>query len=119
MDDQHGILMDTMNELYLELVRGCDRKQLDAQMERLIEFSRMHFESEERLLEQHGFPGFAEHREAHRQLLRQIRETVDRMERTEGEALRSFLDFLRAWYSEHIEGLDQQYGAWLNEKGVY
>ena len=47
MDDQHGILMDIMNELRQALVRGSGREQLSELLDRLIEFTRMHFWSEE------------------------------------------------------------------------
>lgn len=119
MDDQHGILMDTMNELYSALVRGCDRKKLDEHLERLMEFSRLHFLCEEQLLERHGFPALAEHRDAHQILLRKIQETADHVVHTEGVESHSLLIFLRNWYTEHIEGLDQQYGSWLNERGIF
>ena len=53
------------------------------------------------------FRAIAEHREAHQHLLRQIRETIDRVEHAEGVEAQSLLSFLRTWYSEHIERLDQ------------
>ena len=37
MDDQHGILMDTMNELSLALVHGCGPEQVSEHLDRLIE----------------------------------------------------------------------------------
>src|ERR1035437_5579197 len=69
LDDQHGILMDTMNELRLALVRGAGREQVSEVLDRLIEFTRMHFSSEEQLLEQHGFPALQAHRAEHQRLL--------------------------------------------------
>ena len=119
MDDQHGILMDTMNELHSALARGCERKIVDDHLKRLVEFSRLHFVCEEQLLERHGFPGLAEHRQAHQELLRQIQKTVENVEHTDGVEAHSLLNFLRTWYSEHIEQLDQQYGPWLNERGIF
>jgi len=119
MDDQHGILMDTMNELRLAMVRGADREQLNELLTRLIDFMRMHFWSEEQLMEQTGFPGLAEHRLEHERLLDQIRESARRAQRSEAVGMRSLLAFLRDWYIEHIEGLDQEYGTWFNEKGIY
>jgi hemerythrin len=61
--------MDTMNELRLALVRGGGREKISELLDRLIEFTRMHFWSEEQLMEQTGFPGLADHRaEYHRML---------------------------------------------------
>jgi hemerythrin-like metal-binding protein len=119
MDDQHGILMDTMNELRLTLVRGSGHQQIDAQLEQLIEFTRKHFECEEHLLEQHAFPGLQEHRAAHERLLGQIHETVSHAEQRDELEIQPLLFFLRTWYLEHIEHLDRQYGPWLNSRGVY
>lgn len=119
MDDQHGILMDMMNELRVALIRGCGRDQACEDLNRLIAFTQMHFASEERLLEQYAFPGSIDHRDAHRRLLGQIRETVFRVQHSEEVELRSLLAFLRGWFIEHLEHVDQHYGRWLNEQGVF
>jgi hemerythrin len=118
MDDQHGILMDTMNELRLALVHGADGEQMSELLGRLIEFMRMHFWSEEQLMEQTGFPGLAEHRAEHEKLLAQVRESAHRAQRNECVGMRPLLGFLRDWYVEHIEGMDQEYGPWLNQRGI-
>jgi hemerythrin-like metal-binding protein len=118
MDDQHGILMDTMNELRLAAVRGWGREQVSEVLDRLIEFTRMHFCSEEHLLEQHDFPGLAEHRIDHQRILAQILQSSHRVQHGEKMQMRPLLCFLRDSYAEHIEGMDREYGPWLNERGV-
>ena len=119
MDDQHGILMDTMNELRLAMSHGSTREQMNELLNRLIEFMRMHFWSEEQLLEQTGFPGLAEHRVEHEKLLMQVRESAHRAQHNENVGMRPLLAFLRDWYVEHIEGMDQEYGPWLNQRGIF
>lgn len=118
MDDQHGILMDTMNDLRQALVRGCGREQLSELLDQLIEFTRMHFLSEEQLMEQCGFPGLAEHRAEHHSMLAQMLQLAHRVQYGEEVEMRPLLCSLRDGYLEHIEGLDRQYGPWLNERGV-
>ena len=118
MDDQHGILMDTLNELRLATVRGSGREQINEVLDRLIEFTRMHFWSEEQLLEQNEFPGLAEHRTEHQQLLAQILQSSHRVQHGEMMQMRPLLCFLRESYAEHIEGMDREYSAWMNERGV-
>ena len=117
MDDQHAVLMDTLNDLRLALVRGLGREQVSEGLNRLIELSRMHFASEEQLLEQHGFPGVAEHRGAHQKLLGQLEDVALRAHHDEIH-LNSILMFLRSWYMTHVEEQDQKYGAWLNARGI-
>ena len=118
MDDQHGILMDTMNELRLAAVRGSGREQISEVLDRLIEFTRMHFWSEEQLMEQYNFPGMAEHRSEHQRLLAQILQSSHRVQHGDKMQMRPLLCFLRESYTEHIEGMDREYGPWLNDRGV-
>lgn len=119
MDDQHGILMDTLNELRRMLVNGSDRRDVCVQLERLIEFTLMHFQSEEQLLRQQGFPGLDEHRTAHHGLLARLYAALEQVNREEPLHFSSVLDFLPSWYLEHVEQLDQPCGAWLNDRGVF
>jgi hemerythrin len=118
MDDQHGILMDTMNELRLALVRGAGREQISEMMNLLLEFTRMHFWSEEHLMEQTGFPGLAEHRAEHMSYLVKMQDSAHRAAHSDDLQMRPLLCFMRDWYEEHIEGQDAEYGPWLNERGI-
>ncbi len=118
MDDQHGILMDTVNELRLALVRGGGREQIGELLDRLIEFTRMHFWSEEQLMEQADFPGLAEHRAEHHRMLAEMLQSAHCLQHGEAPQTREMLCALRDGYLEHIAGLDREYGPWLNERGV-
>jgi hemerythrin len=118
MDDQHGILMDTLNDLRLALVRGSGHNQASELMERLLDYTRMHFASEEKLMERSGFPGLSEHRAAHRGLLEKIHSASYHLQHGEGVRLRPLLNGLRNGYLNHIESMDRQYGPWLNARGV-
>jgi hemerythrin len=119
MDDQHGILMDTLNELHLQLVRGTGHDKLHEHIERLVEFTGLHFGCEESLLERYGFPGLEEHRAAHQRLMSEIRHAADRVEHGRESEFQRLLSFLSSSYLQHIEALDRQYGAWLNARGIY
>ena len=119
MDDQHGILMDTLNELRTSLLHGTSRRDVSLQLERLIEFTRMHFESEDQLLRQQGYPGADEHRTEHQNLLKRLYTALEQVNGDEPVHLSSLLEFLPSWYLEHVEKLDQPYGTWLNERGVF
>ena len=119
LDDQYGILMDTMNELRLALARGEGREPVHEILTRLLEFTRMHFATEEGLLEHYGYPEVEIHRMEHARLLGEVREFARRAEGAGHVEMRPLLGFLRVWYGEHIEAIDRLYGKWLNERGVY
>lgn len=118
MDDQHGILMDTVNELRQALAHGSGREQVSEILDRLIEFTRMHFWSEEQLMDQAAFPGLDEHRAEHHRLLAEMMQSAHLLQYGHAAQTGQLLSTLRDGYLEHIENLDRQYGPWLNERGV-
>jgi hemerythrin-like metal-binding protein len=111
--------MDTVNELRQAMVQGSVREAKNALLDRLIEFTRMHFSSEEQLMEQSGFPGLAMHRAEHLRLFGLLPDTAHRFQHGEAGPIHSLLCQLRNGFMDHIAGEDQQYGPWLNERGVY
>ncbi|MGH9598843.1 MAG: bacteriohemerythrin, partial [Terracidiphilus sp.] len=118
MDDQHGILMDTMNELRLAVAHGRGREAVSEIVDKLIEFTRMHFGSEEQLMEQTGFPGLAGHRAEHHRILAEMLQAAHRAQYGEGLKMQPLFCVLRDAYTQHIEGADREYGPWMNECGV-
>jgi len=118
MDDQHGILLDTMNDLRLASVHGAGREKVCDLLNQFIEFTRMHFLSEEQLMEHYGFPGLQEHRAEHQRLLAQMLEAAQCAHQGESFAMETLLEFLSDWFMEHIGAFDRQYAPWLNDHGV-
>jgi hemerythrin len=57
---------------------------------------------------------------AHRQGLQRQRRpfTLHRAQHSDELHMHSLLLFLSDWYTNHVENLDHQYGAWLNERGI-
>ena len=118
MDDQHGILMDAINDLRLALNRGSGREKICDLLNQLIDFSRMHFSSEEHLMEQTGFIGLIEHRAEHHRILAAIVQASHRLQGAEEVPLHSLLSALHEGFVEHIAEMDRKYGPWLRENGV-
>jgi hemerythrin len=118
MDDQHGILMDAMNELRLAMTHGSGREQLSKLLDQLIEFTRMHFASEEQLMQQTGFAGHEQHRAQHQCLMAQVLQAAHQLQYGKKADMSGLLNFLRDWHTQHIAGPDQQCGAWLNDRGI-
>lgn len=118
MDDQHGILMDAINALRLALVRGAGQEKISELLDELIEFTRMHFWSEEQLMAQTGFAGLEEHRAEHHRMLADILQSAHRLQYGEGIELRPLLCNLHHGFLNHIETMDQKCAPWLRQHGV-
>lgn len=118
MDDQHSILMDTLNELRLAVVRGRGREHVSEIFDRLIEFTRMHFWSEEQLLERSRYPLLEEHRAAHQRLMAEMIQRARSLQYGESNQTGSLLNHIRTSYLDHMEVVDRLYGPYLNDLGI-
>lgn len=116
MEDQHGMVADSLSALGHQLTRGQRGTRLCHQLERLIEFTGMHFGCEESLLRRHGYPKLEEHRRAHQDLLSQIKLAVRRAEHGDDVELERLLASVQGQYSEHVAGLDREYSQWLQTR---
>ena len=110
MDDQHGILMEAINALRLALVRGAGQEKISELLDELIEFTRMHFWSEEQIMAQTGYAGLAEHRAEHHRILADILQSAHRLQYGEGVELRPLLCNLHHGFLNHT--------PWLRQHGV-
>ncbi len=118
LDDQHTGLFNILNELHAAMMKGQAQTQTGPLLKKLVEYTRIHFAQEESMLARTKYPGLAEHREMHRDLVKQVDGYVARFERGEISLNVHLLNFLRDWLTNHIQKTDHQYGPWLNEHGV-
>ena len=118
MDDQHGILMDALNELRVALLKGNDCRTVREMLSRVNELMRMHVESEERLLALHGFPGLEAHRAEHQRLLGRLAQFDIRFEQRQTAQVYELVEYLRKWFTTHTGVAGQKYGPWLQKCGV-
>ena len=118
VDDQHRRLFDMLNRLHEAVVQGKEQGELHDILDDLVEYTVYHFETEEDLYQEYGYPGYAEHKREHDKLTATVVELQGSL-RT-GSATLSFevLDFLNAWLVDHTLGLDQEMGPFLIAHGV-
>ena len=119
MDNQHGVLMDAMNDLRWAALQGTGHEQVSAMLDHLIEFLRMHFTSEERLMEKCGSPGVAAHQAKHQSIMAQILQSSHRFQYGDGVDISALPSLLKVGYDGPIESFDHPYGEWLNDRGIY
>lgn len=69
IDADHKFLIGGLNDTIAKLDAGAQAGEFRRLALHVRYFAELHFKREERLQEQCGYPGLAEHREDHRQLL--------------------------------------------------
>lgn len=119
LDNQHTVLFDCLNELHGAMLKGQAQALTGPLLKKLLDYTQTHFSAEEALMERAKYPGLAEHRAKHRELIKQVEEYASRHERGEITLNLQLLNFLRDWLTEHIQKTDQQYGPCMNEQGIH
>ena len=118
VDDQHKLLFGLLNRLHQAVVDGREQGELHGILDELIEYTVYHFQTEEDLCVEHGYPGYDQQKSEHDTLTATAVELQKQLR--DGSATLSFelLDFLHGWLMEHTIGLDREMGPFLNERGV-
>lgn len=118
-DEEHGELVAITNRLHDAIKAGTGPQAVQETLQHLSVFAGRHFCVEEELLEQHGFAGLAEHRQAHQAILSRLAEIQAEFEGGDLSLHHNVMQFLLEWLSSHTKNLDKQYGPFLNSKGIY
>lgn len=118
LDQQHRRLFDTVNELDRALRTGEGNPALDPVLEKLVEYAKIHFATEESLMRQHDFPGLSTHRTQHEMFRQKIAALLEDHKAAKPGVPVSLMLFIQNWLKQHVLKTDKQYSAFLNARGV-
>lgn len=118
-DQQHQQLIDTVNELDQALRMGEGKSVVDAVLDKLVEYALVHFTAEERLMQQHDFPGLSTHQTQHEMFRQKIGTYLEDLKAGKAGVPVSLLLFMQEWMKQHLLTTDRQYSAFLNARGVH
>lgn len=117
-DEEHKQLMNLINQLHDAMKAGQGKQVIGDVLNGLIEYTRKHFAAEDRIMKAQGYPGYENHKKEHNQLTMTVMDFQKGF--AEGSAILSqtVMTFLRDWLTNHIQGVDKEYGPFLNGKGI-
>jgi hemerythrin len=118
MDSQHTVLFNILNELHDAMMNGHAHKLTGPLLDKLLSYTRTHFAAEEGILAAAGYPGLAEHRKIHRDLLDQVEIFNTKFKRGEGSINVQLLNFLRDWLTNHILKEDHGYSECVGARHI-
>ncbi len=115
-DQEHMLLVELINEMFIIVRDKGEGSTLADAVEKLVDYTRVHFADEEEDLEKVNYPHLEEHKEIHADLLEQVLRFQARMDK-EGEEMRTDLyKFLRDWLINHILDEDMKYSEYFKEE---
>ncbi len=119
IDSQHQTMLELVNNLHTAVEARIKKDELKDKLVELVEFTRMHFSTEEQLMKEHDYPGLGQHHKEHRELLRYLLDLVDGVSIGRNLSFYADYDVSTDWALIHICELDKSLGNFLNSKGVY
>lgn len=118
IDRQHQKLFTLFNELYEAMQKGHGDDVIGRVLASVVDYTHYHFDYEEKLLAQYGYPEEALHRAEHVKLGEQARLLVQKLQAGQNHVTMATLKFLCDWLNNHILGSDRKYAPFLIGKGV-
>lgn len=118
MDAEHRLQASLVSELEEILRQGQDLAAADRILAELVDFSSVHFHSEELMMRLYSYPHLDPHAAAHAKLLAQVRAIKERYDRDGAAQALEVVAELRSWLVDHIKSLDQTFAVWLAKNGI-
>jgi len=112
-DDQHQQLFRLLNGLH-ETAGGDDRAAIGKQLDALIDYVVMHFQTEEKLMQEKGYTDYAAHKAEHDKLVATCADLQKKFHTGEAEVNQDTTRFVRDWLNGHIPKVDMPYAPCLN-----
>ena len=115
IDEQHKKLIGMINKLYDGLF---DIEVQKVVINEMVEYTKAHFETEEKYMIQFHFSGYEEHKKEHEELTVKAIAIKSVFERTKCPLSLAILDFLKEWLENHLLKMDMKYVEFFNEHGL-
>ncbi len=116
-DDHHKMLVKMLNSL-VDINSNTSNENISGILTLIVNYTEFHFESEEELMDQEGFPELLSHKQEHFDLLEQV-STICYTDAVYGtKTIEEIYLFLKGWVSHHILKCDMKYKNFFNDRGI-
>lgn len=117
LEAEHRIQLSLFDAIQEGLRRGRAASGIEGLLDQLIDYSNVHFLSEQLMMRMYEYPEIEAHTQEHDRLIEQVRELRERAAE-DPEFLAQHAERLRAWLWSHIQTQDFAFGRYLRELGV-
>ena len=113
LDAEHQGQVHLLLAVEKELCGAADQTRPGVLLDQLIEYSNIHFMSEQVLMRERAYPGLPAHEAEHDQLMDQMRDFQKRFEMGERSLTAAEISTLRDWVLRHIRTKDTAFAHYL------
>jgi hemerythrin len=111
IDAQHQKLIAMINELHEAMTQGKGSKVVEDIVMKMVEYSRVHFEAEEKMMKKHNYSGLADQITEHQMFIAKAHEYEVQIKNGSFNVSISIATFLKDWLTNHILKMDKAYSV--------
>ncbi len=116
IDSQHKHLIGILNEFLMAQKENKSSSVLKDILEKVIDYTKYHFITEETHMVDHKYPALLEHKAQHKVLIKQIIQILEGLKQNKISAHEELTTILKNWILKHVLNHDMEYGHFLNDK---
>lgn len=113
LDEQHRGLVSIINSFAFSILNQNTEFIINGTFSMMATYTKIHFRTEEALLQTAGYEELEEHRKVHKALVRESFTMANRSLLLSDPEL--YLHFLEKWWMRHINENDKKYANFLQE----
>ncbi len=117
MDTEHRLQVSLVNALEEAIRSDRDVALADRTLQQLVDFTSVHFRSEELMMRLYSYPQLETHSLAHAKLMEQVERVRDQHRGRDTADATETIRELRGWLVNHIKSMDQAFAMWLARNG--
>ncbi len=118
IDEQHKKLINLINEMYDAMQDGKGREIIDTVIDEFVDYTVYHFNAEERLLRQHGYPNYDDHKEMHDHIAKKARDLKKNLDKGNKPSNIDVMLLMTNWLNTHILEEDRKYVPHIASKEI-
>ena len=118
VDAQHEELFNKANSFIYAVKHNHGNSEIGNMLKILINYTNVHFESEEELMGKIQYPKLPDHHKLHKDLVNDIVNILKKIKNGERYNAIELIRFLEDWLSHHILQDDMKIGKYIKSSGI-
>ncbi len=118
IDAEHRLQVGLVSALEELVQQGRDAEMIARCMAQLVDFTSVHFLSEELMMRLYAYPAHDAHALEHGRLTDQVEQIRRVLEGGDRPAALAAMGELRSWLGDHIHAMDRAFASWCEKNGI-
>lgn len=115
LDRHHKQLIEMINGLHAAVMADEGPEQLKGRIDQFRDYATRHFQAEEAYMRRTKHAGLQAHHKQHQEFALSMETWYERLTDGDARAARDALKFLKDWFMDHVQKVDQAYSPRPNQ----